>query len=72
MPLHYSTIESVVIVLKGSPQLEIDEIKLMLQARNVFIIQAHQNHTLSVKVKFKASVIMSQDSSIEFVEQTSF
>lgn len=72
MPLHYSTKEAVVIVQEGYAELKIDEIKHLLQAGNTFIIPAHQNHTLSVKVKFKALVIMSKDSAIEFVEQTSF
>lgn len=68
MPLHYSTKEAVIIVQEGYAQLKIDEIKHLLQAGNIFIIPAHQNHTLSVKSKFKAFVIMSQDSAIEFVE----
>ena len=68
MPLHHSTKEAVVIVQEGYAQLKIDEIKHMLLAGNTFIIPAHQNHTLSVKAKFKAFVIMSQDSDIEFVQ----
>src|SRR5674476_166477 len=68
MPLHYSTKEAVVIIQEGFAQLKIDEIKHMLQEGSTFIIPAHQNHTLSVKAKFKALVIMSQDSNIEFVQ----
>jgi len=67
MPLHYSTKEAVVIVQEGFAQLKIDEIKHMLQEGSTFIIPANQNHTLSVKAKFKALVIMSKDSDIEFV-----
>ncbi|HZK94338.1 MAG TPA: hypothetical protein VFC67_09040 [Prolixibacteraceae bacterium] len=68
MPLHHSTKEAVVIVQEGYAQLKIDEIKYMLMAENTFIIPAHQNHTFSVKAKFKALVIMSQNSDIEFVQ----
>lgn len=68
MPLHYSTKEAVVVVQEGYAQLKIDEIKHLLQAGDIFIIPAHQNHMLSVKAKFKALIIMSQDSAIEFVE----
>ncbi len=68
MPLHYSTKEAVVIVQEGYAQLKIDEIKHILQEGSSFIIPAHQNHTLSVKAKFKALIIMSLDSNIEFVQ----
>lgn len=68
MPLHYSTKEAVVIVQEGYAQLKINEIKHILQAESLFIIPAHQNHTLSVKAKFKALIIMSLDSNIEFVQ----
>ncbi len=66
MPLHYSTKEAVVIVQEGYAQLKINEIKHILQEGSSFIIPAHQNHTLSVKAKFKALIIMSLDSNIEF------
>ena len=68
MPLHYSTKEAVVIVQKGSAQLKIDEIKHIIMEGSSFIIPAHQNHSLSIKTKFKALIIMSQDSNIEFVQ----
>lgn len=68
MPLHYSTKEAVVIVQEGYAKLKIDEIKHILQEGSSFIIPARQNHTLSVKTKFKALIIMSQDSTIEFTE----
>ncbi len=68
MPLHYSTKEAVIIVQEGSAQLKIDEIEHLLQEGSTFIISAHQNHTLCVKEKFKALIIMSQDSNIEFVQ----
>ena len=67
MPLHYSTKEAVVIVQEGNALLKIDEKDHLLQAGSVFIILARQNHNLSLKADFKALVIMSQDSSIEFV-----
>lgn len=68
MPLHYSTKEAVVIVQEGYAQLKIDEIKHILQEGSSFIIPAHQNHTLSVKAKFKALIIKSVDSNIDFVQ----
>jgi hypothetical protein len=40
----------------------------MFKEGSPFIIPAHQNNTHSVKAKFKALVIMSQDSNIEFVQ----
>lgn len=68
VPLHYSTQEAVIIVQEGTAQLEIDEVKHMLQAENVFIIPAGKNHTLTLKAPFKAFVIMSKDSEVKFVE----
>jgi len=68
MPLHYSAKEAVAIVQEDSAQLKIDEIKHILLEGSSVIIPAHQNPTLSVKAKFKALIIMSQDSNIEFVQ----
>ena len=69
MPLHYSTKEAVVIIQEGHALLKIDKIKHILQKGTVFIIPAQQNHTLTVKTKFKAILIMEEDSKIEFVEE---
>jgi len=68
MPLHYSTKEAVAIVQEGFAQLKIDEIKHILLEGSSVIIPAHQNHSLSVKAKFKALIILSQDSNIEFLQ----
>lgn len=68
MPLHYGTKEAVVIGKEGFAQLKIVEIEHMLKEGITIIMQAHQNHTLSVKNKFKALGIMPHDSDIEFIE----
>jgi len=68
MPLHYSTKEAVLIVQEGSALLKIEEKEHLLQAGDSFIIPARQNHNLSLKSEFKALVIMSLDSNIEFVK----
>ena len=67
MPLHHSTKEAVVIVLKGSALLNIEEKEHLLQEGDTFIIPAKQNHTLTLNTRFKALVVMSPDSNIEFV-----
>jgi len=67
MPLHYSTKEAVLIVQEGSALLKIDEKEHLLQTGSSFIIPARQNHSLSLKTEFKALVVMSNDSNIEFV-----
>jgi quercetin dioxygenase-like cupin family protein len=68
MPLHYSTKEAVLIVHEGSALLQIEEKEHLLQAGDSFIIPARQSHYLSLKSEFKALVIMSLDSNIEFVK----
>ena len=68
MPLHYSTKEAVLILQEGSALIKIDEEEHLLQAGDSFIIPARQNHNLSLKSEFKALVIMSLDSNIEFVK----
>jgi len=68
MPLHYSTKEAVLILQEGSALLKTDEKEHLLQAGDSFIIPARQNHNLSLKSEFKALVIMSLDSNIEFVK----
>jgi quercetin dioxygenase-like cupin family protein len=68
MPLHYSTKEAVLIVQEGSALLKIEEKEHLLQAGDCFIIPARQSHCLSLKSEFKALVIMSLDSNIEFVK----
>jgi len=68
MPLHYSTKEAVLIVQEGSALLKIEEKEHLVQAGDSFIIPASQSHYLSLKSEFKALVIMSLDSNIEFVK----
>jgi quercetin dioxygenase-like cupin family protein len=68
MPLHYSTKEAVLIVQEGSALLKIEEEEHLLLAGDSFIIPARQSHNLSLKSEFKALVIMSLDSNIEFVK----
>ncbi len=68
MPLHYSTLEAVIVVLAGSAELEIGQQKHLLHAGDSFLIPARQKHTLSIKADFKARVVMPQDSRIEFAE----
>lgn len=67
MPIHYSTQEAVVIVQEGSALLKIDNKEHLLQAGSSFIIPSGQHHSLQLKQDFKALVIMSEKSNIEFV-----
>lgn len=67
MPPHLSTKEAVVIVQEGDAMLEIDGGINYLTKNDVFVIPAATVHTLSIKNKFKAIVIMELDSQIEFV-----
>ena len=67
MPPHLSTKEAVVIVREGNAMLEIDGRIIYLAPNDVFIIPSATVHTLSVKNKFKAIIIMELDSRIEFV-----
>ena len=66
MPLHYSTMEAVIVVLAGSALLAIENKEYLLQEGNSFIIPALQKHTLSLKADFKARIVMPLDSRIEF------
>ncbi len=68
MPMHYSTMEAVIIVLAGSAILEMEHKKYLFQEGNSFVIPALQKHTLSLKADFKALVIMPHDSRIEFAD----
>ncbi|HLN74545.1 MAG: cupin domain-containing protein [Methylococcaceae bacterium] len=68
VPEHYSTMEAVIIVQEGDAQLEINDEKHLLHAGTVFIIPAGKNHTLTLKSRFKAMVIMSKVSEVKFVE----
>ena len=68
MPLHHSTGEAVVIVSEGSAVLKIEEREHLLQEGSAFIIPAKQNHSLRLNTRFKALVVMSQDSNIEFIQ----
>lgn len=67
MPPHLSTKEAVVIVQEGDAVLEINGTTNHLTQNDVFVVPAATAHTLSIKSKFKAVVIMELDSQIEFV-----
>lgn len=69
MPTHHSTREAIIVIQEGQAWLKIDKVKHLLQKGNTFIIPAQQDHTLSVKAKFKALLIMSLDSEIEFQDK---
>lgn len=68
MPLHYSTMEAVIIVQSGSAVLAMDHRKHLLHEGNSFVIPALQKHTLSLEAEFKALVVMPLDSRIEFAD----
>ena len=68
MPLHYSTMEAVIVVLAGSAILETEPKKHILQEGDSFVIPARQKLSLSLKADFKTLVVMAQDSRIEFAD----
>jgi quercetin dioxygenase-like cupin family protein len=68
MPLHYYTREAVVMVEKGSALLRMDEKEHLLKEGKTFIIPARQHHSFSLNNRFRALVIVSQDSKIEFAD----
>ena len=67
MPPHLSTKEAIVIVQDGEAALMINNENNYLIKNDVFIIPAAAEHSLLIKDKFKAIVIMELDSEIEFV-----
>lgn len=69
MPLHYSTKEAVIIVLKGEAVLRLNEKDVDLKTNENSIIPAGNPHTLLIKEDFRARVIMEIDSEIKFVNE---
>jgi quercetin dioxygenase-like cupin family protein len=66
MPSHHSTKEAVVYVKEGTAILKILGKEHLLEKESVFIIPEKQIHSLELRAKFKAIVIMEKDSNIEF------
>lgn len=67
MPLHISTLETIVVVKKGSALLKLKDSEYLLKENDVFLIPAANEHSLLIKSDFKAIVIMPVESSIQFV-----
>lgn len=67
MPEHFSTMEAVIIIQKGSAILKMKGNEYLLLQNQSFIIPGGENHTLSIKEQFQATVIMGNDSEIKFV-----
>ncbi len=68
MPPHLSTGEAVIMVQDGEVALEINNNINHLTKNDVFVIPPATVHSLSIKNKFKAMVVMGLDSEIEFVD----
>lgn len=66
MPLHHSTREAVIVVLKGEANLKMPEETYALFAGMTFIIPAMVTHSLEIKFDFHAVAIMESNSKIEF------
>lgn len=67
MPLHLSTKEAVLIVQEGEAVLIINNENNKLNRNDFYTIPAATAHSLLIKSKFKAFVIMELDSEIEFI-----
>lgn len=67
MPEHFCTKEAVIIIQKGSAVLKMNGKEYSLIQAQSFIIPAGTGHTLSIKERFRAIVMMSIDSEIKFV-----
>jgi hypothetical protein len=68
MPLHYSTIEAVIMALAGSAILAIENKEYLFQEGNSFVIPALQKLTLWLNAVFKALGVMPKDSWNELVD----
>lgn len=67
MPLHHSTKETVLVVLKGQAQLLMPDGVHSLEEGSVFIIPPKKEHSLSIDKDFHAIAIMDRSSEIEFL-----
>lgn len=66
MPLHHSTKEAVIVVLKGEAILEMPDGEHILSQGNTFIVPAMVEHSLKIKTDFHAIAIMENTSAIQF------
>lgn len=67
MPLHLSTREAVIIVIRGKAVLSISNKEIHLKPNHVSIIPAMQSHSILIQEYFEAYVIMADDSEIKFI-----
>lgn len=66
MPLHHSTKEAVIVVLKGEAVLKMPDGEHTLAQDTTFIIPAMIKHSLKINADFHAIAIMENTSAIEF------
>ena len=66
MPMHHSTKEAVVVVLKGEAILKMPDAEHVLKQDNTFIVPAMVDHSLKIVSDFHAIAIMENTSSIQF------
>jgi len=66
MPLHHSTKEAVIVVLKGDAILKMPDGEHTLSQESTFIIPAMVEHSLKIKTDFHAIAIMENTSAIQF------
>ncbi len=66
MPLHHSTKEAVIVVLKGEAVLKMPGGQYILSHETTFIIPAMVEHSLKINTDFHAIAIMENTSAIEF------
>lgn len=66
MPLHHSTKEAVIVVLKGEAILKMPDGEHTLAQGTTFIIPEKVEHSLKINLDFHAIAIMENTSVIEF------
>ena len=66
MPMHHSTKEAVIVVLKGEAILSMPDHNHKLSEGDTFIIPKMVSHSLKVNADFHAIAIMEVSSAIEF------
>ncbi|WP_026452363.1 cupin domain-containing protein [Aequorivita capsosiphonis] len=66
MPLYHSTLEAVIVVLKGESVLKMPDGNHKLSKNATFIIPAMVEHSLKINEDFHAIAIMENSSAIEF------
>jgi quercetin dioxygenase-like cupin family protein len=69
IPEHFCTKEAVLVVQRGSAILEMEGTVISLARDQTVIIPGGANHTLNIKERFQAIVMMCIDSEIKFVNQ---